>query len=56
MIIIEKQKEIYTEELSEIKPTLKKYESTKEKQEKHIQKLIELNDIYAKYLKILNER
>ncbi|MDD2566277.1 MAG: ATP-dependent DNA helicase [Candidatus Gracilibacteria bacterium] len=55
-VIIEKQKEIYSEELAEIKPTLKKYESTKEKQERHITKLAELNDIYAKYLKILNER
>ncbi|MDD3793584.1 MAG: ATP-dependent DNA helicase [Candidatus Gracilibacteria bacterium] len=48
-IIIKKQEDIYAEELSEIKPTLKKYESTKESQEKHIRKLRELNIIYEKY-------
>ncbi|NVP17392.1 ATP-dependent helicase [Candidatus Gracilibacteria bacterium] len=48
-IIIKKQEDIYAEELSEIKPTLKKYETTKLSQEKHINKLRELNLIYEKY-------
>lgn len=54
--IIEKQRENYKEELQEINPKLKKYALEEEKQAKHIAKLIELNDIYAKYLQILNER
>lgn len=48
-IIIKKQEDIYAEELSEIKPTLKKYETTKLSQEKHINKLRELNLVYEKY-------
>lgn len=51
--LIEKQKIIYEEELNEIKPTLKKYEQTKDKQEKHIKKLEELNIFYEEYNKYL---
>lgn len=57
-ILTKKQKEIYSEELSEIKPTLKKYETTKEKQAKHIQKLEELYEIFSEYnstLRYLNK-
>ena len=50
---INNQEEIYKEELSEIKPTLKKYESTKLKQEKHILKLKELTIIFDEYNKFL---
>ena len=53
--IIEKQKILYTEELSEIKPTLKKYEQTKEKQETHIKKLNELVIFIEEYKKYLRE-
>lgn len=55
-VIINKQKEDYEEKLNEIDPKLKKFQTTKESQEKHISKLIELNDIYRKYLKIFAER
>lgn len=51
-IIIDNQETQYIEILSEIKPTLKKYETTKETQIKHIKKLHELNHIY----KIYNEK
>ncbi|MDR1987909.1 MAG: UvrD-helicase domain-containing protein [Candidatus Peribacteria bacterium] len=53
--IIENQKQEYVEELSEIKPTLKKYETTKSTQEKHIKKLEELNIIFEKYNDYLRE-
>ncbi len=46
---IEKQREAYSEELAEIKPTLKKYETTKASQEKHILKLEELVIIFEAY-------
>ncbi len=46
---IEKQTEQYTQELSEIKPSLKKYETTRLKQEKHIAKLKELSVIFEAY-------
>ena len=46
---IEHQIDIYSEELSEIKPTLKKYEITKAKQEKHIAKLKELAIVFTAY-------
>ncbi|MDD2907304.1 MAG: ATP-dependent helicase [Candidatus Gracilibacteria bacterium] len=52
---IEKQEAIYAEELSEIKPTLKKYETTREKNEKHILKLRELVLFYAEYNSYLRE-
>lgn len=54
-IIIKKQAEDYQEILSEIKPTLKKYETTKETQEKHIKKLFELNHLYKIYLETLRQ-
>lgn len=57
-VLTQKQAEIYEQELSEIKPTLKKYETTKEKQEKHIQKLEELHEIFSEYnatLRYLNK-
>ena len=44
-----KQQDKYLEELSEIKPTLKKYETTKLKQEKHILKLEELSKDESHY-------
>ncbi|MDD5769435.1 MAG: ATP-dependent DNA helicase [Candidatus Gracilibacteria bacterium] len=47
--IILHQEKIYLDELSEIKPTLKKYETTKENGQKHIKKLQELNYIYKLY-------
>ena len=50
---ITKQVEIYKEELNEIKPTLKKYENTKNKQEKHIKKLYELVIFFEEYQKFL---
>lgn len=53
---IEDQISIYEEELSEIKPTLKKYETTKEKQAKHIAKLKELSLIYSKYQAYLRQK
>lgn len=53
--IIEKQKQDYVEELLEIKPTLKKYETTKEKQENHIKKLEELNIFFEEYNAYLRE-
>lgn len=54
--IIENQKNIYAEELSQIKPTLKKYEKTKSDQEKHILKLVELSNIYEAFNKKLQEK
>ena len=54
-IAINKLKIDYEEELSNIKPTLKKYEDTKEKQEKHIRKLKELKEIYKAHQKHLRE-
>lgn len=53
--IISKQVQTYEEELAEIKPTLKKYEQTKEKQAKHIDKLKELKLVYKKYLETCRE-
>ncbi len=56
--LTEKQAEIYKEELAEIKPTLKKYATTQEKQEKHIKKLEELYEIFSEYnatLRYLNK-
>lgn len=53
--IIQKQKEFHEEILSEIKPTLKKYEKTKLKQEKYINKLEEINLIYEKYNSYLRQ-
>ncbi|MDR2639809.1 MAG: UvrD-helicase domain-containing protein [Candidatus Peribacteria bacterium] len=47
--IIEDQRQEYDNELAEIKPTLKKYETTKSSQEKHIKKLEELNMIFEEY-------
>ncbi|RAL56606.1 hypothetical protein BLD25_03010 [Candidatus Gracilibacteria bacterium GN02-872] len=55
-IAIDKQKIDYEEELSQIKPTLKKYETIKQKQEKHIKKLEELRKIFIEYKKYLNEK
>ena len=52
---IENQVKIYKEELSEIKPTLKKYETSKIKQEKHIKKLEELTIIFEEYNNYLRE-
>ena len=52
---IEKQKEIYKEELSQIKPTLKKYETTKQKNENHIIKLYELIKFYKEYNNYLSK-
>ncbi|MDR3150834.1 MAG: UvrD-helicase domain-containing protein [Candidatus Peribacteria bacterium] len=52
---MEKQKQDYVEELLEIKPTLKKYETTKEKQENHIKKLEELNIFFEEYNAYLRE-
>ena len=52
-ISIEKQRTKYEEELSEIKPTLKKYETTRLKQEKHILKLEELVIFFDKYQQFL---
>lgn len=46
---IKKQEELYSEELSQIKQTLKKYETTKEKNENHIVKLNELVILYDEY-------
>ena len=57
-IMTQKQAETYEEELAQIKPTLKKYETTKEKQQKHIQKLEELHEIFSQYnatLRYLNK-
>ncbi len=53
--IIKKQETNYAEILSEIKPTLKKYETTKDTQEKHIKKLFELNHLYKIYLETLKK-
>lgn len=53
--IINEQKNLYEEELSEIKPSLKKYALTKEKQEKHIEKLKELKYIRWLYNSYLRE-
>ena len=57
-ILTQKQEEIYKQELSEIKPTLKKYITTQEKQEKHITKLEELYELFSQYnstLRYLNK-
>ncbi len=54
-ILTKKQEEKYTEELAEIKPTLKKYETTKEKQAKHIAKLNELYIFFNEYNSYLRE-
>ncbi|MDD2516150.1 MAG: ATP-dependent DNA helicase [Candidatus Gracilibacteria bacterium] len=54
-LLIADQKLEHEVELSEIKPTLKKYETTKESQEKHVKKLEELNFVYEKYLNYLGE-
>lgn len=54
--IIQKQKDDYKDELSQIDPKLKKYENTRLTQEKHIAKLLELNDVYGKYLALLKEK
>jgi len=51
----EKQKAKYEEDLSEIKPTLKKYETTRIKQETHIKKLEELSMIFDEYNQILRK-
>lgn len=55
VLLIEKQSEKYIDELNEIKPTLKKYENTRIKNENHINKLNELNLIYDEYNKYLRE-
>jgi len=47
--IILQQEKKYVEELSEIKPTLKKFKKVKLNQEKHIKKLKELNYLYKIY-------
>jgi len=49
------QEKTYAEELSEIKPSLKKYENTRLKQEKHILKLKELDILFNTYNKYLRE-
>jgi DNA helicase II / ATP-dependent DNA helicase PcrA len=54
-ISIKRQAEEYIEELSEIKPSLKKYENTKLSQEKHINKLNELVIFFDEYNKYLRE-
>ncbi len=54
-ILTKKQVGIYEEELAEIKPTLKKYETTKEKQAKHIEKLTELEYLYRAYNQYLRD-
>lgn len=53
--IIKEQELSYETELSEIKPSLKKYETTKNKQETHINKLKELVIIWWEYNKYLRE-
>lgn len=53
---IDKQVEEYILELAEIKPTLKKYINTEEKQAKHIGKLRELRVIYELYYHALRKR
>jgi DNA helicase-2/ATP-dependent DNA helicase PcrA len=53
--VIEKQRQEYEEDLAEIKPTLKKYETTKEKQANHIKKLEELNIFFEEYKLYLRE-
>lgn len=54
--LIKKQEEKYSLDLAEIKPTLKKYQTTKEKQEKHIKKLFELIKFFEKYNQYLREK
>lgn len=54
-LITKKQQDKYEEELAEIKPTLKKYETTKEKQANHIKKLEELAIFFDEYNKYLRE-
>lgn len=53
---INRQAEEYIEELAEIKPTLKKYETTKLSGEKHIKKLNELVIFFDEYNKYLREK
>jgi len=53
---IVRQEDEYVEELAEIKPTLKKYENTKIKQAKHINKLNELVIFFEEYNKYLREK
>ncbi|MFK7780058.1 MAG: ATP-dependent DNA helicase [Candidatus Gracilibacteria bacterium] len=55
-ISINRQEEEYISELSEIKPTLKKYENTKIKQAKHISKLNELVIFFDEYNKYLRDK
>jgi DNA helicase-2/ATP-dependent DNA helicase PcrA len=55
-IAIDKQIVENTELLAEIKPTLKKYESTRLKQEANIDKLLELKNIYISYQNELKQR
>lgn len=54
-VSIKRQTEEYIEELSEIKPSLKKYENTRLSQEKHINKLNELVIFFDEYNKYLRE-
>jgi len=54
--IIQSQEQKYSEILSEIKPTLKKYQTTKDTHEKHIKKLHELNFLYQKYSQALIQK
>lgn len=53
--IIENQESQYADILAEIKPTLKKYETTKDTQAKHIKKLHELNHLYRVYAETLRQ-
>lgn len=55
-VATERQAERYAHELAEIKPTLKKYETTKASQEKHLAKLAELAGAYERYQAMLRER
>ena len=55
-LITKKQEERYIEELAEIKPTLKKYKTTKDKQAKHILKLKELAIFFDEYNTYLREK
>jgi len=55
-IAIDKQIIENIELLGEIKPTLKKYESTRLKQEANINKLLELKKIYISYQEALKQR
>ncbi len=53
---IEIEEENQAEELAQIKPTLKKYETTKIKNQKHITKLKELSIIFEAYNKYLRKK